>query len=452
MMERASALRIGMLLTFMGVTLAGCGPGNTSPNPAADVGVDADPPSLIDPTGFFTDDELRELEEFAPLAEVPPDPTNKYADNEKAVKFGQFLFYDERFSGNGKVSCASCHDPEHGFSDPKKLSEGMGTTGRHAPTLLNTSYNRWYFWDGRADSTWAQIHSPMEAPNEQGISRVEIAHVIYDDTELKKAYESIFGKLPDLSDDMRFPEAGRPIPDRPEKDEHKKWTSMSEKDRKKINRVMANVAKAIAAFERKLVSREAPFDEFMRGLKDGDKSKVDALSKSQKRGLRLFIGKADCNECHMGAFFSDLEFHNLGLPQKPWLKPMDQGRYEGVPVVKNDVFNAAGPFSDAPDSRSADEIKFLIQKDENRGQFKTPTLRNVERTDPYMHGGHFESLQEVVEFYAELDNQVLVGHREESLEKFDLSDSETDDLVAFLKALSGESVPEKLKKQPDSPR
>jgi cytochrome c peroxidase len=434
----------------------GCGD-DTETNDAgqtavADAGADTgDDPELTDPTGFFTSDELRELEEFEPLGPPPPDPTNRYADSERAAHFGQFLFYDTRLSGNGEVSCATCHQPDHGFADPARLSTGIGQTTRHAPTLLNVSYNRWYFWDGRADSTWAQTHTPLEDPDEQGISRVEIARVLYDNSDLRDAYEQIFGALPDLSDESRFPDEGRPVPGNPEHQEHRAWRSMSEQDREAIDQVMANVGKAIGAFERQLISRDAPFDRLIRGLQEGNLAQIDQLDASAKRGLQLFIGKANCNECHTGPFLSDLEFHNLGLPPRGWLPSRDLGRYEGVPIVKEDRFNAAGPFSNAPDSTAADEIEFLVRKSENRGQFKTPTLRNVERTPPYMHGGHFETLEEVVEFYAELDGRATVGHREESLETFELTESEKDDLVAFLESLTGEPVPAALESQPVSP-
>jgi cytochrome c peroxidase len=448
--------RLTALLAIVSLgAVVGCGGGTRSDaeqRPMADAGSDTGGgPELTDPTGFLTPDELRELEEFEPLGPPPPDPTNEYADSERAAHFGQFLFYDTRLSGNGEVSCATCHQPDHGFADPDRLSTGIGQTTRHAPTLLNVSYNRWYFWDGRADSTWAQTHTPLEHPDEQGISRVEIAHVLHDDDELRSAYEQIFGDLPDLSDESRFPDEGRPVPGNPDHPEHQKWQSMSEEDRRAIDRVMANVGKAIGAFERRLVSRDAPFDAFIRGLQEGDTEDINRLDDSARRGLRLFIGKANCNECHTGPFFSDLEFHNLGLPPRGWLPSRDLGRYAGVSIVKEDRFNAAGPFSDAPESTAADEIEFLAQKAENRGQFKTPTLRNVERTPPYMHGGHFETLEEVVEFYAELDGRATVGHREESLEPFELTESEKDDLVAFLESLNGEPVPEALESQPDSP-
>lgn len=430
------------------IVSTGCGwsDDETNPQPSDEAETDLD-----DPTGFFTVDELQTLEQFGPLGAVPDDPTNEYATDEQAAHFGQFLFFEERLSGTENVSCATCHQPDHGFADPAPLSAGIGETDRHTPSLLNTSYNKWFFWDGRADSAWAQIHTPLEAPNEQGISRAEVAHFIDDNPELRQAYEQIFDPLPDLSDTEAYPEEARPIPDETDHPEHENWIQMSEQARRDINRVMANVGKAIAAYERKLVSKDAPFDTFMEGLEAGDPQKVNALSTEAKRGLRLFIGKAGCNECHSGPLLSDRAFHNLGLPDREWLPESDLGRYAGIPTVKQDPFNARGPFSAAPDGNMAEEVRFVVQKSENRGQFKTPTLRNVSKTAPYMHGGHFETLEEVIEFYADLDPQVDVGHREFTLERFDITDAEVDDLVAFLKSLEGQPVDDKLTEQPESP-
>jgi cytochrome c peroxidase len=175
------------------------------------------------------------------------------------------------------------------------------------------------------------------------------------------------------------------------------------------------------------------------------------LSDSQKRGLKLFLGEAGCLDCHTGAMFTNFEFHNLGLAPRAWLAAEDLGRYAGIEQVKSDPFNAGGDFSDAPASSKAAELDFLARQPENEGQFKTPTLRNVELTAPYMHGGHFETLEEVVRFYSELDESpVLVGHRDETLERLDLDDQQVTDLVAFLKALTGQPVDPSFTEAPSS--
>ncbi len=411
------------------------------------------PSGLADPTGFFTAEELEKIDALSPDGPlVPTDPTNAVADDPAATRLGHFLYFDTRLSGDGEQSCATCHVPDHGFADPKKLSEAMGTTARHAPTLLNAAFNRWYFWDGRTDSLWSQAIKPLEAPNEQGTTRLDVAHLIADDAELTQSYENVFGALPDLSDTDRFPESGRPVSGDSDHAHNQAWESMTSEDRRAINRVLTNVTKAIAAYEMKLVSLDAPFDRYVEGLRDGDEAKLEALSESQRRGLKLFIGRAGCTKCHSGPLMTNLEFHNLGFEPRDWLDPNDFGRYDAITDVKDDPFNAAGEFSDGPDSERAKELRFLAQQPENEGQFKTPTLRNVELTPPYMHGGHFETLEEVVRFYSEIDEApVLVGHRDETLVQLDLSDQEVADLVAFLESLTGAPVEDALNSRPESP-
>ncbi|MFW6057414.1 MAG: cytochrome-c peroxidase [Persicimonas sp.] len=412
----------------------------------------ADEPELRDPSGLFSGAELGKIAQLSPEdIPRPADPTNAFAHDEGAAKLGQALFFDTRLSSDGEQSCATCHQPDHGFSDPKKVSEAVGTTARHAPSLLNVAYNRWYFWDGRADSLWAQAIEPLEAPHEQGTTRLDIAHLVAGDAELREAYESIFEPLPDLSDTSRFPESGRPVPNDDEHAHAQAWESMDDDDQQTVNRILSNATKSIAAYQMQLVSVDAPFDRYVDGLRTGDQDNLDALTDSQKRGLQLFIGEAGCLDCHSEAMFTNLEFHNLGLAPRAWLTAEDLGRWAGIEDVKNDPFNAGGRYSDAPSSRKADELEFLARRPENEGQFKTPTLRNVELTAPYMHGGHFETLEEVVRFYSALDESpVLVGHRDETLEPLDLDDQQVADLVAFLKALTGRPVDPSLTEAPTS--
>src|SRR5262249_10473588 len=152
------------------------------------------------------------IDQHSPLGAPPVDPSNSVADDEGAARLGQRLFFDRRLS-SGEVSCSTCHDPGHGFSDRKPVSEGVGQGRRHTPSLWNVAYNRWYFWDGRRDSLWSQALTPMESESEMGGTRLQVAHLVAADPELRGAYESVFGPLPDVSDLARFPAAGRPVPD-----------------------------------------------------------------------------------------------------------------------------------------------------------------------------------------------------------------------------------------------
>lgn len=411
---------------------------------------------------------------LTPLGPAPVDETNAYSDDPQAARLGQFLFFDTRLSANGEVSCATCHQPDHGFSAPTKLGEGIGQTPRHTPSLLNVAYYHWFDWDGRVDSIWAQAFGPLESPEEMGFSRAELAHLFAADDELSAAYEAIFGEFPDLSDQTRFPRRARPVPDDPEHPDHSAWEDMSAEDQQTINRVASNITKSLGAYLRLLVQKDAPFDAWAKSLLDGSKTPADTAPGTMKieaqRGLKLFLGKAGCIRCHIGPNFSDSAFHNLALSPRPWMqshpsrKPdaaqtdapdarrgIDRGRWDGVPKVKSNIFNARGPFSDKRDGQKERWLHYLTQTSEDHGQFKTPTLRNIALTPPYMHGGHFETLEEVVRFYSVLDEQNPVGHREDMLAPLGLTQQEIEEVVAFLEALTGEPPQEELLQPPASP-
>ena len=377
----------------------------------------------------------------------PVDPTNAHDNDPRAARLGRMLFFEERLSAPGDVSCATCHDPDHGFSDPHPLSQAVGISERHAPTLLNVAYQRWFFWDGRADSLWSQALSPMEHPAEHGGDRVGLAQTIALDPALRAAYEEIYGPLPDLFDMARFPSPARPAPDDPLGPAAAAWAAMAEADREAVTQIFVNLGKALAAYQRQLVSVDSSFDRFAAALAEGDEEGLRALSPQAVRGLELFLSdRTGCTGCHHGPMLSDREFHNLGLPEAPGVDRADPGRLRGIDKLLTSPFNGLGPHSDAPDDdRVHDKIAFLARGQEQLGQFKTPSLRNVARTAPYMHGGHFATLEEVVRFYVELPSSVQLGHRDEILAPLDLDDQEIADLVTFLESLTGAPVPAQLR-------
>ena len=218
-----------------------------------------------------------------------------------------------------------------------------------------------------------------------------------------------------------------------------------------VNLALTNLVKSIAAYQMQLVSQDSPFDDYVARLDDEDPAAIDAISPAARRGLKVFVGKGNCVACHNGANFSDGTFHNLGLPAANPETPTDKGRLSGVEIVKSTPFNASGEFSDDTEGRRARWLAYLTATPEDVGQFKTPTLRNVSQTPPYMHGGQFQTLEEVVAFYSTLPAKAQAGHREEMLEPLGLSAGEISDVVAFLEALDGEPVPAALTEQPESP-
>ncbi|HEX7901960.1 MAG TPA: cytochrome c peroxidase [Planctomycetota bacterium] len=378
----------------------------------------------------FSAEEVERILRHSPLGPPPADPTNAFAEHPGAAALGQRLFFDVRLSRSGKIACATCHDPARGLADGEALSSRF-PLDRHVPSLWNAAYQRWYFWDGRADSLWSQALKPLENPDEHGWSRLEAAQLLRGDGRLRTSYETVFGPLPDFSDARRFPPAGGPLAD-PEG--ARVWAAMRAEDREEVDRVFARLGKSIAAFGRRLVSRRAPFDVFVEGLRDGDAGKLAALSPEARRGLKLFMGRGNCRLCHVGPAFTDGEFHDLGLiPAKGLPGP---GRHAGIRGLRGDPFNGSGPHSDAR-AEGARKLEFLSDLPETWGQFKTPSLRNVARTAPYMHQGQFATLRDVVRFYSTLRPSFRAGHQESGvLAPLRLDGDEIDALVAFLESLS----------------
>jgi cytochrome c peroxidase len=426
--SRALSVLVGAL------SLVGCGP-MTTPEPSALV-IDLD------------DDAWRRVFVRSPVPEAPLDETNALSRDDDAIALGRILFSDARLSIDGENSCASCHDADHGFADPRPLSIAIGTTTRHAPTVLNAAHQRWFFWDGRADSLWSQALGPFENPIEMGNDRVNVLRTIFLDDTLRTAFEAITGPMPPLDDTARFPEHARPDVGAPDAPHAQAWSSMSEDDRTLVDRAFSNVGKCIAAFEETLIATRSSFDTFVEGVIDDDNARIAALDESAQRGLALFVGKAGCTLCHTGPLFSDLEFHNIAVPDAAY----DPGRSVGVLRVLNDPMNALGVFSDDTTGPRAARLRHLAYTPEQDGQMKTPSLRNVALSPPYMHDGSLATLEDVVRFYSELPGVATVGHREDSLIPLALTDDEIDDLVSFLESLTDESLAQAPAGSDDSER
>lgn len=400
----------------------------------------------------LTPSELRKLRRLTPLPPPPPDPTNRVADDPRAARLGQWLFFDVRLSANGAVSCATCHDPARGFTDGKPVAETLGKGTRRTPSLWNVAYQRWFFWDGRADSLWSQALEPIENPLEMGSSRLAALHLVHGDAELRAAYEALFGALPELEQPTRFPSDARPVPDHGEHPHHVAWTSMTAADRDAADRAYANLGKAIAAYERRLVRGDAPFDRFAARVLAGEEPGPDDISPAARRGLALFLGRGSCTTCHNGPAFSDSEFHNTGVPPPAGGAPDDPGRYGGIARLRASPFHAGGAFSDAPDGAAARRVASLRGGSETWGEFKTPSLRNLADRAPFFHAGQLGSLAEVIGFYSTLEGAAGRSHHQERiLEPLDLDPGEARDLEAFLATLEGAPPDPALLAAPVSP-
>jgi len=283
---------------------------------------------------------------LAPLP-PPPSPPGNPATPEK-VDLGKKLFFDRRLSGDGTMSCATCHDPETGFADALPISLSYPTTRnwRNSPGLLNVAYRKRLFHDGRATSLEEQALFPMMSPFEMNRNADYLEEVLKTVPAYVEAFRSVFGG--------------------------------------EITR--ERVAMAIAAFERTLLSRDTPLDRHLRG-------EPGALTARQRAGLELFLGKAGCATCHNGPNLTDERFHNLGVPEDPREK-------EDPRVLATARF--VGKVSGFPDYRTlrGDPGRFLVTKDPADWKaFATPPLREVAATAPYMHNGALPTLEAVIGFY-----------------------------------------------------
>lgn len=311
------------------------------------------------------------VELASPLGLPPiPVPGDNPATAE-TIELGRRLYYDTRLSVDGTISCASCHNPDFGFSDGASVSEGVNGQkgGRNAPTVFNTAFYTSQFWDGRSPSLEDQAAGPVQNPIEMAHTLDEVEKILAADSSYRTLFDKAFGPRP-----IRYEMVG----------------------------------KAIAAFERTIVSGNSPFDRY---FYRGDEI---ALSEAARRGLEIFRNpeKGNCTACHVLGLFTDNLFHNIGVGVQDDGELTDLGR-----------FNVTGKASD-------------------RGAFKTPSLRNIALTGPYMHDGSLETLSEVIDFYVGGGNsnphlspqlKVLSPLTETGEENWSRAD-----LEAFLETLTGE--------------
>ena len=302
------------------------------------------------------------------------------------VELGHLLFYDGRLSGDGSTSCATCHDPNNGYMDGAPLSAGYSRGNpyfRNTPTLLNASKMPFYDWDGR-------------------FAQGDLASVVRDHIA-EAHFMSLDGRL--------LVERMRQVPEYEE----------SFKDLFGSEVSYGKVLNALVAY---LQTLESSADNPYVAFKAGD---TDALSPQAQRGLALFEGKADCVQCHSGDLLSDGEFHNLGVPDNALIFE-DPQRH----ITYRRFFRMFG-VSEYVTMRDDPGLYALTVDDADRGKFRTPSLLEVARTAPYMHGGVFESLSEVVEFYNAGGGSS--PNKDAALRPLGLTDSEAADLVAFLESL-----------------
>jgi cytochrome c peroxidase len=415
----------------------------------------------------FTSTDLAIIRrELGSLAETPPaDATNQYADDRDAAVLGQQLFFETRYSQNGTLSCATCHEPAAGFQDRRaNTSQGLGFTGRHSPTLYNVGYGAaregstvWQFWDGRKDSLWSQALGPPESGVEMGGTRAKVALLLYD--KYRASYRALFGEMPAMRDaagNAVVSGAARPaMPGESPTPETQAWDALPDDLKSGITQVYVNFGKAIAAYERLLVSRASRFDAFYAEIAGGaTHSKL--LDPEEAAGLEVFIGNGKCISCHLGPNFTDDKFHNIGVEQTGEnVPPSDLGRGGALAQVASDPFNCASVWSDRPDKGGCAVNSIAYDDAATKpyaGAFKTPTLRSVSQTAPYFHTGEEETLDDVVDHYDEGgDDGGYAGSVDSNVQPLHLTEDEKSALVAFMQTLDGAPLPSSLTTAPPLP-
>lgn len=333
--------------------------------------------------------DLRDLASASGLGALPLAPGADDLSPEE-VQLGELLFFDPRLSGDGSTSCASCHDPELGWGDGNALSKGYPGTlhWRNSQTVLNAVYLEKLFWAGEALTAERQADSAFTGPLAGNLDPTMAEERLAQIPEYVRRFEEVYGTF---------------TPQWPD------------------------VLKAVVAFERTIVSRNVPFDRWM----GGDDS---ALSSEAKRGLELFIGKAGCAQCHSGQLLTDESFHSLGVPRNP---EFDSDVLRQIALRWQVLARGAseGEYRKATDDLG---LYYTTKQESDKGKFRTPPLREVSITGPYMHSGVLATLKDVVAFYNGGGGE---GPNKSPLMKpLGLSESEVDDLVAFLESLTGDPV------------
>lgn len=400
----------------------------------------------------FTERQLRRIARLSPLGVAPADPTNAVADDPRAVRLGERLFSDPSLSGDGSISCATCHDPARDFTDGRALPHTIAEGSRNTPSLWNAAWAKSFFWDGRATTLWGQSVVPIEDPREMGGDRLAVLRRIAADPGLRAEFEALFGPWPE---DPEWPaRAMESDPDdarggavRPTAE----WRALSDEDRTEIDMLFAQVGKALAAYQRTLVSGSTPFDRFAARLSaksepeaDPDEAADPEYPAAAERGLALFVGKAGCHQCHHGPTLSDSAFHATRVAPAEG-RSEDPGRYAAFPRVRSDPFRADGPHSDDTEGDAALRARISRRTGDDFGAFRTPGLRNVARTAPYFHAGQIATLEGVVRFYSDRTGALPPdpAHDDPLIAPLGLSEREITDLVAFLETLS--DLPENAK-------
>jgi cytochrome c peroxidase len=357
----------------------------------------------------WTEGEVRVIGLHGPWPPPPPrDPTNRVAGKPEAIALGHHLFNEPRLSASG-TTCGDCHQASRDWRDGRARGLGRGHDAtdldRRTPSLWNVGYQHWFGWDGAADSLWMQSIRPILDNREMGGSAVNAARLMREDQAFACGYQRAFGEKPGADDE----------------------------------RLLVDIAKALAAYQATLVTPRTSFDDFRDALVVDDKVKAANYPIASQRGLKLFIDKGACNNCHFGPMFTNSEFGDVGIAFFVRPGEVDSGRHGGLGKLRESPFNLLSKYNDDPGTGSRIRTRHVERQHKNFGEFKVPGLRQVGRVGPYMHDGSVATLEDVVKHYSEVSADRLHSDGTPLVRALGLSDGEKADLISFLRSLDAET-------------
>ena len=358
------------------------------------------------------------------------DPGNRLSGRPTAAAFGALLFADRRLSASGGMACASCHVPASGFVDGRARPQGQQAGLRNTPSLLDVRFARWLGWGGESDSLWAASLRPLNEASEMGPAERLVAERVRREADLACGYRAATGRPPVDDDDV----------------------------------LLADLGKALAAYQETLVSARTAFDRFRDALARSDWREAARYPLAAQRGLKLFVGEARCVLCHRGPNFSHGEFDKAGIKVRGADGRHDWGRYSGTKALLASRYNLLSRHNDDRSGANTLATRHVVVDLETYGAFRVPGLRNLAQTAPYMHDGSLPTLEAVVRHYSEIDEvrlHIAAAHPHAEpgepmpprptvsvLRTLKLDDGQVADLVAFLASLS---APSRLPRLPALP-
>jgi cytochrome c peroxidase len=330
------------------------------------------------------------------------DPTNRVSGNPDAIDLGRRLFFYPRFSPNGYIACVACHQPDRSFTDNLPRARGLAPVERNAVSLQNLRLHRWYGWGGASDSLWMASLRPILDPREIGATAATVAFIVQTGDGVACRYRAAFGDEPSAHD---------------------------------AEEVLVNVAKALAAYEETLVTGRTAFDDYRDALIRGETPPASYPVDAQ-RGLKIFFGRGNCHACHTGPNFTDDAFRATAVKTFVGQELPDTGRLDGLRTARGSRYNLAGQYNDDPAKAGAKAVRDAKFEPHDPLRWRTPSLRNVAVTAPYLHNGTAATLHDVVRRYAKAPGQRPYVDDERRIRRVELSPRDVDDLAAFLETLT----------------